>query len=469
MIQLASFTTDAAMCTVKSSDNNALTKSLRSSCDRCRAQKLRCVSSSDPSGPCQRCLRGKEPKSCTFSRRGQTGKPAGSGRGSDHRQDPQRETHTSTKFIPGMNTFTLSSLSSPEPSSVEKSRTETTTTTTASDKNRNLESDTFLDSLWSDEYTTFIDPALPSHINTSPLVHGLSHTEECDMYDSKKTTGMQGDPSFQLDLAEFLDVQQMLATPPYTSSGVDNYANMDMDVGILEEETPGLLVDLSSLLGKLASYEKELAELYGSTLDNYPIGDALYLSQRFHAILINHGRVLTFDHVSDTDMPTRLLSLSCYILITRIYRTIFKYLYTQLSQLPAAFSTQNLGASSCLMDNNMNAYQGLRLGQLQSISVGWEPAMRIRKAMSVLLNSLSHTETALGLPATVRTALHAEKSQEDTDTPTTGSIPLFEEGGVLAPLINGRLQKKLREHERDLRAKVEDVDDLLDGLLVPSR
>ncbi|KAJ5915840.1 hypothetical protein N7454_010981 [Penicillium verhagenii] len=460
MIALASFPTDSTMCTVKPSDNNILTKSLRSSCDRCRAQKLRCVSSSDPSGPCQRCLRGKEPKSCTFSRRGQTGKPPGSGRGSDHRQDPQRETHVSTKLLPGMNTFTLSSLSSPEPSSVEKSCTETRTP--SSDKNQNLESEAFLDSLWSDEYTTFIDPAMQSHINAAPLVHGLGHTEDCDMYDSKKTAGMQGDPSFQLDLAEFLDVQQMLATPPYTLSGVDNDANMDMGVGILEEETP-------ACWGKMANYEKELAELYGSNLDNYPIGDALYLSQRFHAILIDHGRVLTFDHVSDTDMPTRLLSLSCYILITRIYRTIFKYLYTQLSKLPTAFSTQNLGASSCLMDNNMNAYQGLRLGQLQTISVGWEPAMRIRKAMSVLLNSLSHTETVLGLPATVRTALHAEKSQEDTDTPMTGSIPLFEEGGVLAPLINGKLQKKLREHERDLRAKVEDVDDLLDGLLVPSR
>lgn len=292
------------------------------------------------------------------------------------------------------------------------------------------------------------------------------------MSESKETMGMQGDPSFQSDLAEFPDVQQMLASPPYTSSpqiGLDLDANLVMGMGTLEEKTPGLLVDLSSLLGKLSHYEKELAKLYGSTLDNYPIGDALYLSQRFHAILINHGRILTFDHVSDIDMPTRLLSLSCYILLTRIYLTIFKYLYTHLSQLPTAFSTRSLGPSSYSMENNMDAYRGLRLGQLQSISVGWEPAMRIRKAMSMLLNSLGNTEKALGLPATVRTALHTENFQEDTDTPATESIPLFEEGGVLAPLINGRLQKKLREHERNLRAKVEDVDDLVDGLLAPSR
>ncbi|KAJ5090319.1 hypothetical protein N7532_009003 [Penicillium argentinense] len=473
MIGLASFTPGSTMSTsVKPNDTSTLTTSLRSSCDRCRAQKLRCVPSSqaDPSAPCQRCLRGKEPKSCTFSRRLQTGKPPASGRRSDHRQNPRRENHVPTKFLPGMNTFTLSSLSSPEPSIVEKSRPETAT---SSDKSQSLESEAFLDSLWSDEYTTFIEPALQTHINTVAHVHEPpSHAEECEKPDSGEMMDMHADPSFQSDLVELLDVQQILASPPYTASpqlGLDFDTNMAMGMDILEEETPGLLVDLSGLLGKLSHYEMELAKLYESTLDNYPIGDALYLSQRFHVILINHGRIPTFDNSSDIDMPTRLLSLSCYILLTRIYLTIFKYLYAHLSQLPAALSNRDLGPSSYSIEYNMDAYRGLRLGQLQSISVGWEPAMRIRKAMSMLLNSLGNSERALGLPATVRTALHTEKSQEDADGSATESVPLFEEGGVLAPLMNGRLQKKLREQERNLRAKVEDVDDLLDGLLAPSK
>lgn len=369
-----------------------------------------------------------------------------------------------------MNTFTLSNSSLPEPSSVKESCLATTPT---NENPQSVDSEACLDSLWSDEYNTFIDPALQPHINTFSHVHEpSSHMEESDIFESKETMGMQGDPSFQSDLTEFLHVQQMLAFPPYTSSlqsGLELDANLIMDMGVLEEETPGLLVDLSSLVGKLSHYERELAKLAGSTLDNYPIGDALYFSQRFQSLLINHGRAHTFDHISDIDMPTRLLSLSCYILLKRIYLAIFKYLYTHLPQIPTGLSTWGLGLSSYSMENKMDAYRGLRLGQLQSISVGWEPAMRIRKAMAMLLDSLGNTEKALGLPATGRNAWHTSVCQENTDTPATESIPLFEEGGVLAPVLNGRLQKKLREHERNLRAKVEDVNSLLDGLLASSR
>ncbi|CAG8297047.1 unnamed protein product [Penicillium olsonii] len=454
------------MSTVQPRDDNTPPTSLRASCDRCRSQKLRCVPSSDPSAPCQRCLRGKEPKFCTFSRRLQTGKPPGSRKRSEL-HEPRRENRPSAKFLPGMNTFTLSNSSLPEPSSIKKICPEPTAT---NEILRRLESEACLDSLWSDENTMFIDPALQPLIHTAAHVHEPPNHTDCNVFEPKETMDMQGDASFQSDLAEFLHVDQMPVSPPYTSSlqmDLESEANPIMDMGVLEEETPSLLVDLSTLLGKLSHYEKELAKLAGSTLDNYPIGDALYFSQRFHALIVNQGRVYTFDHTSDIDMPTRLLCLSCYILLTRIYLTIFKYLYTHLTQLSTPFSAWGLGPSSYSMENKMDAYRGLRLGQLQSVSVGWEPAMRIRKAMVILLDSLGNAEKALGLPATVRSALHTERPQGD-NTPATESIH-YEEEGVLAPLLNGRLQKKLREHERTLRGKVEDVNDLLDGLLAPSR
>lgn len=81
---------------------------LRSSCDRYRAQKLRCVPSSttDPTAPCQRCSRLKEPKSCVFSRRLRTGRHK---KTADEQQDMPRKGKTKfTQSLPGMNTFTLS-------------------------------------------------------------------------------------------------------------------------------------------------------------------------------------------------------------------------------------------------------------------------------------------------------------------------------------------------------------------------
>ncbi|KAE8389871.1 hypothetical protein BDV23DRAFT_183949 [Aspergillus alliaceus] len=448
----------------------ATTASLRTSCDRCRAQKLRCVPSSktDPFASCQRCLRAKGPKSCVFSRRLRTGRQTKTTGESDHRQVvPRRERVASTASLPGMSAFALSSLTSPkEPTFVEShqpmiaSPRELKPDGRDTDMSINCVSVAFMESPW--DHDIALDPALQHQIDTFPIIDpSISPADEPYVRSLGENMDSHIKTSFHPDFATFLDIQNILTSPPYTASpniGPD----IDMDAELLAEEKPSPLVNLSALLAKMSHYETQLARLYDSKLDSYPIGDALFLSQHFYAILADSGQL---DASSDLDMPTRLLTLSCYIMLTRIYFAIFTYLHEHLSRLPdARCSTHRLARSSDPSVADMHAYRGLRLGQLQPMCVctGWEPAMRIKKAVSMLLDSLGNAERALVLPPTVG-VLHTPGAQGITGD----KMPLFEEG-VMAGLTNGRLQKKLREQERELRGKVEEVDDLLDGLLVPS-
>jgi hypothetical protein len=87
----------------------------------------------------------------------------------------------------------------------------------------------------------------------------------------------------------------------------------------------------------------------------------------------------------------------------------------------------------------------------------------------MLLGSLAGAESVLGLPSDVRAVDSSwmDGSREPMTNPSSGreeNIMLFKEG-LVASLTNGRLYKSVRGQTRELRAKVEEVDELLKGLL----
>lgn len=287
------------------------------------------------------------------------------------------------------------------------------------------------------------------------------------IFDADEFTGspeMISDYSF--DANPHLDIQDFLPPLPYPTP-----VGLEMEMDMLMAEKPGPLVDLTALLAKMPHYESQLPKLPGGDLDNYPIGDALFLSQRFFTVLSEHNPVNSIGETSHLDMPTKLLTLSCYMTLTRILISVFGYLHGRLCQLQEVnFQNDGMGHSvSSLTD--MHAYRGLRLGQIQPICAcaGKESATRVKKAVSMLLASLGGAEGRLGLPPDVRVIPDV---QVDTNLgrgistlPDQGDEMMVLEDGLLVGLTNSRLHKVVREQARELREKVDEVYDVLKGLL----
>lgn len=268
---------------------------------------------------------------------------------------------------------------------------------------------------------------------------------------------------FCADMEAFLGVGNLLRTPQDTIN-----TDLGGDLAVMEpaQRPGGPLIGLASLLPIMSRYESQLHE-YGGELDNYPIGDALFLCQRFHAVLSSQCHLPSTSARVQMDMPTKLLTLSCYMILTRIYSLIFKYMQQSLGNLPNTHSLHDDGGAAGLFMEDIHAYQGLRLGQLQQTCFcgGCEAATRTKKAVSMLLDALGSIEGALGLPSDGRVTI--ETSTDENITPNRNRrdrTQLLDEG-LMAGLINGRLHKTVRGQVRELRATIEEVEDLLNSLL----
>lgn len=241
-----------------------------------------------------------------------------------------------------------------------------------------------------------------------------------------------------------------------------------VDMDMLTEERPGPLVDLTALLAEMSPYENQLSKLSGDELHDYPIGDALFFSHRFHAILSDYSHLPSSDIESQLSTPTMLLALSCFMTLTQIYFPVFGHLHQQISRMLEAHSAHE--SRSCAypsMGADINSYRGLRLSQLQPICLcaRWDPT---KKAVSMLLSSLGGAEGWLGLPPEVRAiAISRVEAQEDQTSRLTGKgerrAVLFEEG-LMAALTNGRLYKTIRKQAKELRGRIEEVEELLKGV-----
>lgn len=163
-----------------------------------------------------------------------------------------------------------------------------------------------------------------------------------------------------------------------------------------------------------------------------------------------------------------LLALSCFITLTRIYTIIFGHLHEQVSRMLEAHSAhESRGGAYPSMGANIRSYRGLRLSQLQPICLcaGWDP---MKKAVSMLLSSLGGAEGWLGLPPDARiTAFSGADAQGGQKSRLKGfgeeKTVLFEEGSMAA-LTNGRLYKTLSKQAKELRGKIEEVEELLKGV-----
>ncbi|OCK74288.1 hypothetical protein K432DRAFT_272189, partial [Lepidopterella palustris CBS 459.81] len=233
---------------------------------------------------------------------------------------------------------------------------------------------------------------------------------------------------------------------------------VDMDTST--EEMPGPLIDLTTLLAEMSPYENRLSKLSGNELHDYPIGDALFLSHRFYAILSNYSRLPATDSTSHLSIPTTLLACSCFMTLTRIYSSIFGHLHGQLSQMLEAHSGhQSRSSAYPSIEADIHLYRGLRLRQLQSICIcaGRDPA---EKAVSMLLSSPGGSEGILGLPLDVRiVAISGAEAQGEQMSRLKGiggeKTVLFEEGSM-AVLTNDRLYKTMRKQAKQLRGKIEE-------------
>jgi hypothetical protein len=374
--------------------------------------------------------------------------------------------------LPGMSVFALSSLSTSKAASDGPARPNMASPQGQKHNTRETYTTvTFLGDLWAQNEPT-LHCAQWDQIDAlacSEPVNGQPDEDPCSS-DTKQSIDLIAGTVYD-DFAGFLDNAGPFPSSVYTiDTGLAPETGMDLGVSMdtLAGERPNLLVDLSTLLSKMAHYEAQLADLDGSKLENYPIGDALFLSKRFHAVLTDQSHIPTIDASSDLDMPTRLLTLSCYITQTRIYSAVFAYLREHISKPSNPCSAHGPTHSPHSPHSSMadiNAYQGLRLGQLQTtcMCIGFETVMRTKRAVSMLLDALNDIEQALGMPRSFR-AVQSQVSREMSQGVTVDTVPLFDES-VMVGLENGRWQKKIREEERQLCDKVEDVDYLLRSLL----
>ncbi|KAF2274185.1 uncharacterized protein EI97DRAFT_444200 [Westerdykella ornata] len=181
----------------------------------------------------------------------------------------------------------------------------------------------------------------------------------------------------------------------------------------------------------MGAYKTRISKLSDCPLHDYPVGDALFLSHRFHATLIrtnNNSSGSSSGYYANT--PTMLLAFSCFMTLTRTYSVIFDFL---LEQYPEC------SKSLCLCS-------------------GWNPA---KKAVTMLLKSLRDTEAFLALPQNLRAVAATETDLHIELVPkATENLSLFGDSSMAMP-TNDYLYKAMESQAKRLRDQIERAEALL--------
>ena len=222
------------------------------------------------------------------------------------------------------------------------------------------------------------------------------------------------------------------------------------------------MIDLTALLSDLSQYDNRISKLSGKDLPDYPIGDALSLSRRFHGLISNNGCSVSppSDSTHRYNMPTMLLMLSCFSKATHTYISIFNYLGNELARLQdtqLAHQTIEPGHIPLLgYMSTSDEYLGLRLGQVQPKGVHnqWDLAIRAKEAVSVMLSSLAGVEKELDMPNEWR--IVSTGPLRGPETIESGGFGL-QNWCCSSPIM--------KEQTRELRIKVDKVRHLIDQLL----
>jgi hypothetical protein len=403
--------------------------------------------------------------SCVFNSRSKTGRGAArSKKVSDVGEgSPSKDKVMPTSSLPGMSTFTLTGVG---PAVAESSKPDHLTAVPSADTLPMLDLDDnplssatasiegSISDFWQDNTSTLDTFSMEDFLDQSPAL--LSDLDKSGSTDDAGTHPQQIDFTngismlFPIDNTTYSDFQGLASSP----SDIAPLGHPEVDM--FSEDRPDPLMHFIVLLTEMSSYEGQLSKLSGSTFHDYPIGDALFLSHRFYDILLDSSR---------NTSPTFLLSVSCFTTLIRIYSAIFDHLREHILQMPEVQSTQHFADSAHpFLGADIHIYRGLKLRQLQPICLcsSWDP---VKKAVSMLLDTLRSAEGLLGLPVDLRVVdpPGTEGDIEQTlaaDTKGTEKIASVEEDSVDL-LAHGSLYKTVKKQAEQLRGKIKAAYKLL--------
>ncbi|KAJ2995921.1 hypothetical protein NUW58_g1139 [Xylaria curta] len=221
-------------------------------------------------------------------------------------------------------------------------------------------------------------------------------------------------------------------------------------------------LELSALLGEMQKYLHMLKIYHVSenrppedALNDYPIGEALYLLRRFCELqerVRPTGRSPSWTQSPiDPDMVAALVIVTCYMTMMRILRALFSHLEQYLSQITpetAMKARKNL-AEHC---------RSLKLGELTPVN---NVCVRTREAVGTLLSALRGMDMAIGTYHKMPWA--ADEMDDVTDCPAENTAR--EDGLTVNLLKEENISSKIDKDKTLLYAKILEVERHLDRLL----
>lgn len=430
-------------------------QSLRMSCDRCRFQKLKCTlppTTSPASGsPCQRCVRAKV--ACVFSRRAPTvfENKRRSGKNGKRKSVAGSEAMADSGSILGSNQLQFGS-PSPMRELVSDENAEDLSSLEALVHVQGWRHHSACEPPPTSTIvnpTSFDNEFLLYDYDTSTSYHQDGGLRDLNMFSHdavsqelfKKPASVQLQSNVETGSPRLGGTSMVQVTNDETGS---------VGMGSLElgqnASNCTMMQRLSALMAEMHESLRVLKEgLWTKAMDryslnNYPIGGVLQLAQEFANILRttsfwttepsseleraplrcaecnvqacgrSPGKTCQLPTPSThsprressvpaiigqdmTDTPTRLLILSCYISLTRIYSIVFGHFQDHLSLVP-----------SCTLSNGaaeVELCRGLQLGALPPMN---EVYSRTHTAVRMLLDTLRCVEDLIGLPSNLRCA-----------------------------------------------------------------
>ena len=401
--------------------------SLRLTCNRCRAHKLKC---SVPAGSsvCQRCKRASV--TCIFGRRNPPKRKLSNANQTATRS-PSRQGSAPITPPPTVELAESSASASNRPT-----RSPEPTMGTILESQHMSPTAHDLQTGPCDPQSTWNGLALELHAlapnmsewNTDTTTYGHLHS------------GLTLDETnlFSTGQSEMLPWSQSSILTPTASWPMDEIAPVNTTFGPLKTNNTAILAD-QRLTTLVSEVQQQLRKLEDGpwhnenvcSLDDYPIGTILELSQQFRAI---SGPIISSTAGDNTgseyigqddeeaekrtsrgagDTATMLLVMCGYMCLVRTYGVVLSHFQLHLNRIPTNHrqGTRRPGSASTT---------SLRLGQLPCADVALS-LQKIHIALSMLLDELSDIESQLGRGAavvrgiTVSSLLNSERRADGSD------------------------------------------------------